>query len=187
MTFTHQALAVREALLKNVGARRRVLTLILHETVRSEALAVRHEPNGTTLHAASDGFVSPAFDRLRASRAKLDPFEKEHFVDDVHGYERLQKVSDSKLNALIDALIVDLMTAHMQRRTELVHHLATELKVNIREHWRPDAAWLSGFQKIQLAHLITELKRPGARAGAREKEVGAGGSFGKALSRSGRW
>ena len=37
-------------------------------------------------------------------------------------------------------------------------HLATLLTVNIRDHWRPDAAWLSGFQKIQLAHLVAELK-----------------------------
>jgi len=28
----------------------------------------------------------------------------------------------------------------------------------VRDDWRPDAAWLSGFQKIQLAHLIVELK-----------------------------
>jgi hypothetical protein len=42
----------------------------------------------------------------------------------------------------------------------LVQHLATELNVNIRNSWRPDTEWLSSFQKIQLAHLITELKGP---------------------------
>ena len=36
-TFTHQALAVREALLNDDKARRRVLALILHDKVRSEA------------------------------------------------------------------------------------------------------------------------------------------------------
>jgi hypothetical protein len=51
-------------------------------------------------------------------------------------------------------------TAHLQRRTELVHHLAEKLKVNIRTYWRPDATWLSGFQKIQLSHLITYLAGP---------------------------
>jgi hypothetical protein len=49
----------------------------------------------------------------------------------------------------------------MQHRTELVQILADELKVNIRDFWRPDAAWLSSFQKIQLAHLIVELRGAG--------------------------
>jgi hypothetical protein len=39
VTFTHQALCVREALLKNPRARKRVLALLLHDKVRSEALA----------------------------------------------------------------------------------------------------------------------------------------------------
>jgi hypothetical protein len=55
---------------------------------------------------------------------------------------------------------VECITAHPLRRTELVHRLAVELKVNVRDHWRPDAIWLSGFHKFQLAHLITELKGP---------------------------
>jgi len=156
-TFTHQALAVREALHKNAAARQRVLALILHEKVRSEALAVRHEPNGTTLHATSEGFSSAAFDRLRALRTKLDPFHDQHLVADWQGYEQFGKLSASKLDALTDLLTVECINAHLHRQTQLVHHLAAELKVNVREHWRPDAAWLSGFQKIQLAHLIGEL------------------------------
>lgn len=157
-TFTHQALGVREALLKNASARMRILALILHEKVRSEALTVRHEPNGTTLHATSEGFSSEAFDRLREKRAKLDPFHNQYVIEDWQGYEQVGKLSASKINALIDLLIADCVTAHMQRQTRLVHHLARELKVNVRDYWRPDAAWLSGFQKIQLAHLVVELK-----------------------------
>jgi hypothetical protein len=42
-------------------------------------------------------------------------------------------------------------------------------KVNLRDNWRPDASWLTGFQKIQMAHLITELKRP-AHAPAPERK-----------------
>src|SRR5439155_3987473 len=94
-TFTHQALAVREALLKNAAARKRVLTLILHDKSRSESLAVRHEPNGVTLHASSEGFSSAAFDHLREKRAKLDPFEKVHFVEDSQGYEQLGNLSSA--------------------------------------------------------------------------------------------
>jgi ParB/RepB/Spo0J family partition protein len=157
-TFTHQALAVREALLSSAAARKRVLALILHEKVRSEALAVRHEANGITLNAGSDGFSSPAFARLKERRAKLDPFQSEHVVEDRQGYEHVGMLSAAKLDALFDLLIVDCITAHMQRRTDLVHHLAAELKVNVRASWRPDIEWLSGFQKIQLGHLLIELK-----------------------------
>jgi ParB/RepB/Spo0J family partition protein len=157
VTFTQQALAVREALLKNAPVRKRILALILHDKVRSEALAMRHEPNDTTLCAATEGFSSATIDRLREKRTKIDPFADQHFVEDRHGYEQLGELSASKLDALVDLLIVECITARLQRRTELVQHLADELKVNVRDYWRPDASWLSGFQKIQLAHLLIEL------------------------------
>lgn len=158
VTFTHQAVAVREALLKNASARKRVLALMLHDKVRSEAIAVRRDVNPTTVHASTEGFTSAAFERLQGQRAKLDPFVKAHGVDECRGFKQLEKVSSSKLDALIDLLIVECITAHLQRPTELVHHLATLLKVDVRDHWRPDAAWLSSFQKIQLAHLAVELQ-----------------------------
>jgi len=159
VTFTHQALCVREGLLKNARARKRVLALLLHEKVRSEALAIRHDANGTTLHAGnSEGFTSPAHDRLQAVRAKLDPFVKADSVDDVQAYGGLGQLSEKKLDALIALLAVELITAHPQRPTALVALMADELKVNVRDDWKPDAAWLGSFQKIQLAHLVTELK-----------------------------
>jgi ParB family transcriptional regulator, chromosome partitioning protein len=159
VTFTHQGLAVREALLKNDSARKRVLVMIQHDKIRSEALSVIHQPNGTTLHASrGDGFSSLAYDRLGKARAKLDPFAEKHPVEDQAGYEQLRKLSKSKLDSLIDLLVVDCVTAHTQRPTEFVQHLAKELKVNIRDYWRPDTTWLSSFQKIQLAHLITDLQ-----------------------------
>jgi hypothetical protein len=34
------------------------------------------------------------------------------------------------------------------------------LGVEVRRFWRPDERWLSGYQKIQLAHLIGELRGP---------------------------
>lgn len=151
---------MREALLKEEGARRRVLALALHEKVRSEALSVRHEPNETTLCAGTEGFTSSVWDRLRSRREKADPFSGEGFVNDVQGYDRLAKLSRSKLDALIDLLVVEHVTAHLRRETALVSHLVAELNVNVRDFWRPDAAWLSGYQKIQLAGLISELKGP---------------------------
>jgi ParB family chromosome partitioning protein len=158
-TFTHQALAVREAVLKNTPARKRILALILHDKVRCEALSVRLEANDTTLHATqTEGFTSQALDRLREKRKKLDPFADKPFVEDGDGYKRLIGLTDAKVDALNDILIVECITAHLLHRTELVHHLAGELKVNIREHWRPDAIWLSSYQKIQLSHLMAELR-----------------------------
>ena len=158
-TFTHQALAVREALLKDSAARKRVLALILHEKVRSEALAIRHDANGTTLHTAhAEGFASTALDMLRQRRAELDPLHGQHVVEDHAAYAALQGLSDKKVDALIDLLTVECVTAHLQRRTELVWQLAQQLGVSVRQYWRPDERWLAGYQKIQLAHLIGELR-----------------------------
>ena len=158
VTFTHQALCVREALHANAKARKRVLAMILHEKVRSEALAMRHEPSGTTLCANGEGFKSAANDRVQAARAHLDPFAGMHYVEDLEAYEQLESLSEKKLDALIDVLVVELVTAHLQRPTALVAKLAEELKVNVRGDWTPDTEWLGGFQKIQLSHLVMELK-----------------------------
>jgi hypothetical protein len=159
VTFTHQALALREALLKNPGSRNRILALILHDKVRSEALAIRHDANAVTLQATKgEGFTSQPLATLTEKHAELDPFVQDHFVEDQIGYRRLNELSDSRLGRLIELLVVECVTAHLQRRTELVCLLATELKVDIRRSWRPDAAWLAGYQKIQLAHLMAELR-----------------------------
>ncbi len=160
-TFTQQALAVREAVLKDATTRRRILAIILHEKVRSEALAIRHEANGSTVHADNaEGFTSAALDGIRKRRAELDPLHDKHYVEDHAAYDAFQALSDKKLDALIDLLTVECITAHLQRRTELVWRLASELGVEIRRYWRPDERWLSGYQKIQLAHLIGELRGP---------------------------
>jgi len=160
-TFTHQALAVREAVLKDAASRRRILAMILHEKVRSEALAIRHDANGTTLQADhAEGLQSTALDAIRKRRAELDPLQGQHYCEDHAAYDAFQKLSEKKLDALIDVLTVECITAHLQRRTELVWRLANELGVEIRRYWRPDERWLSGYQKIQLAHLIGELRGP---------------------------
>jgi len=158
VTFIHQTLGVRDALLKDDAARKRILAMILHQKIHSESLAIRHDPDGVALRAGSEGFSSPIFDQLREKHKNLDPFVDQHYVDDCVGYEQLKQLSPAKLDALIDLLIAECLTTHLHRGTQLVQHLATELKVNIRDSWRPDADWLSSFQKIQLSHLITELK-----------------------------
>lgn len=160
-TFTHQALAVREALLKDDRTRRRILALILHDSVRSEALSVRHDANGTTLHAdRTEGFASTALDTLRQRRAKLDPLADQYYVEDHAAYETFKGLSDKKLDALINVLTVQCVTAHLQRRTELVWRLAGELGVDVRRYWRLDEKWLSSYQKVQLAALVVALRGP---------------------------
>jgi ParB family chromosome partitioning protein len=160
-TFTHQALGVREAVLKNGATRRRILAMILHEKVRSEALSIRHDANGSTVHADhSEGFTSVTLDGIRKRRAELDPLHDLHYMEDHAAYDAFQALSDKKLDGLIDLLTVECITAHLQRRTALVWRLATELGVEVRRFWRPDERWLTGYQKIQLAHLIGELRGP---------------------------
>jgi hypothetical protein len=160
-TFTHQALGVREAVLKDAATRRRILAMILHDKVRSEALSIRHDANGSTVHADhSEGFISVALDGIRKRRAELDPLHDNHYAEDGAAYDAFQTLSDKKLDTLIDVLTVECITAHLQRRTALVWRLATELGVEVRRYWRPDERWLSGYQKIQLAHLIGELRGP---------------------------
>jgi hypothetical protein len=160
VTFTHEALAVREALHKDADARRALLALVLHDRVRAESLAVRHDANGTTLAAGGEGFVSETFGRLHAARAKLDPLADRNYVDDTEAYDLLRAMKPNRLEGLIDLLTVSLLTAHLQRPTPLVRTLAQTLRVNLRDHWRPDATWLGGYQKVQLAHLLVELLGP---------------------------
>jgi ParB family chromosome partitioning protein len=158
--FTHQALAVRQALLKAPAVRKRVLALILHEKVRGEALAVRHEANAVTLHASQDGFKSEPFQQLKEKRAAIDPFTDEYSIDEAAAFDKLGEMSTDRLNQLIDLLVVDCLTAHLQRNTGLVQRLSAELKVDLRKTWRPDAVWLSGYQKVQLSHLLADRKGP---------------------------
>jgi hypothetical protein len=161
MAFAHQAIAVRSALLDNEAVRRRVMALVLSNAVRgSDALAIRRDANAVTLAAEQDDFKSPAFDRLRQLRADHDPLTGEDFVDDVDAYERFSKVDPKTLDALIDVLAVECITANLARPTPLVVRLVDELKVDVRKTWTPDGHWLSGYTKAQLAHLLTDLKGP---------------------------
>ncbi|MBC7785064.1 MAG: hypothetical protein H7144_14600 [Burkholderiales bacterium] len=162
--FTHQTLAVREALLKAPGLRKRVLVLVLHTGVRSEALAVRHEANAVTLNAETDGFVSEPWKRLQERYGDLNPFPPDSWTDEESAFQALCGLPDARLNQLIDLLTVNLLTAHLQRPTALVCRLASELKLELRQTWLPDPAWLGGYQKLQLAELLAELHGSTSRA-----------------------
>lgn len=156
--FTHQAIAVRDALLKSDAVRKRLLAMILLPAVRSEALSVRHDSNSTTVCAGQEGFKSETLQRLHAERAKLVPTTDTRVASDVEVYEQLGTLSSAKLDALIDLLTAECLQAHLQRETPLVAYLAEKLKVNVRAHWTPDGNWFGVYTKAQLAHLLTDLK-----------------------------
>jgi ParB family chromosome partitioning protein len=155
--FTHQALMVRQALLQHETARKRLLVLLLHENIRSEAIAMRHDANAITLATNDEGFTSPIVDRLRELRTKLDPFGDKAHVEDEEAYAQLAKMKPAKLDALIDLLLAETITAHLTRPTKLIDIMVQEFELNIREYWMPDAEWFAGYQKLQLSHLMGEL------------------------------
>jgi hypothetical protein len=170
-TFAHQALGVRAALLENEPVRKCILAMILHDKVHSEALAISHDANSVTLHAnPAEGFNSTVLDELRQRRTELDPLHDLRYVEDHAAYAALKELSAERLDALIDLLTAECITAHLQRRAKLVWQLATELGVQVRRYWRPDERWLSSYQKIQLAHLIGELRGPVYFGPAAEKK-----------------
>ena len=153
---------MREALAERCHARKRVLALILHEKVRSEALSIRHDANGTTVHADhAEGFTSAALDgscaRSERNWTRCMTSITSRIMPPT---TRSRDCPTRSWTRLIDLLTVECITAHLQRRTELVWRLAAELGVEVRRYWRPDERWLSGYQKIQLAHLIGELRGP---------------------------
>jgi ParB family transcriptional regulator, chromosome partitioning protein len=158
---THEAIAVRQAVLSSAIVRKRLLVLALHDRVATDAIAIRHHANGTTLHAeASDTLKSQAFAEQGAKRNAVDPFKGDRIIEEDKAYHKLAKLSEKELDRLIAALIADCLTGHGQRATPLLTILAEELGVSVRKHWTPDADWLSGYQKIQLADLIGTLRGP---------------------------
>lgn len=165
--YAHEAIAVRHAVLEHPLVRKRLLVLALHDKVRSDGLAIRGEANTTTLHAEhGEGLRSGTFQALRSRREAIDPFHSEPWIEDAEAYKRLCGLSEEVLDELIAVLTADLLSGHGQRETPLITLLAAELKVSLREHWTPDAGWLAGYQKIQLADLIGTLKGPVYRAAA---------------------
>ena len=173
--YTQQALAVRAALLGHPLASKRLLVMMLHEKVRSDALSIRHDPNGTTRYADStQGFDSPALQTLRERLAKDDPFKNESYLDDAAAYGTLVLMSEKELDTLIAVLVAQALTAHLNMPTALVGVLADELQVDVRQQWRPDDVWLNGYTKLQLADLLGSLCGPAhshAAATAKKSEL----------------
>lgn len=156
--YAHEVMVVRAALLKDEQRRLALLAVILHDRLNGSTFAVRHDPNPTTLHASmSEGFASKAYEALKAARAKLDPIASYKTIDTVQAYTLFFQMKKADLQQLIAVLTVELLYNDPHRPSPFVKLLADELKVSVRSDWTPDAAWLGSYQKIQLAHLVTEL------------------------------
>lgn len=132
--------------------------MALHEHVRSDGLAIKVEPNDSTLHADHNpDLKSDAKVELNNRRHKLDPFIGKTVIDDITAYTALMKLDDSALDELVTLLVVNLITNRSLRPNGLVVRLASDLKVNLRDHWTPDAPWLKGYRKVQMVDLMKTL------------------------------
>lgn len=170
--YTHEALAVREAIAGDRLVQKRLIVLALHGRITPDALAVRREASPTTRHAErKELFRSSLVETQRARRRKVDPLFADdagsdqgahvgHRLDEVEAYTAIKGLSENELDALIAVLIVEAFTGHTQRATPLVGLLREELNVSVREHWTPGSEWLAGYRKSRLAGLVGELKGP---------------------------
>lgn len=170
--LAHEAIAVRYAVSQDALVRKRLLVLMLHERVHADALTVQRITNPTLQHAGKrEGFRSEALDAQREWMSAMDPLEpKVHFSEE-DAYRTIALLTEEQLDALIDALVVECLGGNILRATPLISLLRTELRVSVRQYWRPDAKWLAGYQKCQLAHLVGELCGPvhGSAAMSRKK------------------
>lgn len=167
----HHALAVRVAVAGNPLVQKRLLVLALHGEIARDAIAIRHAPSDTSSFAGGEASPSPAWVTLTTQQDGVDPFVGEHFIDEAEAYRRLCELDEPTLDRIIASLVPNILTGFKHRSTPLLEAIASELTVNPRQHWTPDAQWLAGYRKIQLAGLLGTLKGPphGSAALSRKK------------------
>jgi ParB/RepB/Spo0J family partition protein len=170
--YSAHAFAVRQALLPDPHRCKVLLVMALHEHVRSDGLAIKVEPNDSTLHADHNpDLKSAAMVELDARRQKLDPFIGKVGINDITAYTALMKLDDKVLDELATLLVVNLITNRSLKPNGLVVRLASDLKVNLRDHWTPDGPWLKGYRKVQLVDLMTTLVGIPPLAGAKHSQL----------------
>jgi hypothetical protein len=162
----HHALAVRVAVAGNPLVQKRLLVLALHGEIARDAIAIRHAPSDTSSFAGGEASPSPAWVTLTTQQDAVDPFIGEDYVDEAEAYRRLCELDEPTLDRIIASLVPNLLTGFKHRSTPLLETIANELAVNPRQHWTPDAEWLAGYRKIQLAELLGTLKGPPHRSAA---------------------
>lgn len=170
----HKSAAVQEMLLasprkaKEVAAVSAMCGLHLHECVR--ALSKESEPQSAykvlegqarTL-AGNLGIVlkkkSPVWDQLRPRS-----------MEDVDLYEAVKKLSDHELDEL-HTLLAALSFGQIGCDTldtgdTLFNRVAKDLRVDMKNHWKPDASFLDRRNRIQLAAIAKECGYAEGRSG----------------------
>ena len=101
-----------------------------------------------------------------AWRDALDPLLGKSWVDEAEAYRTINQLDDRRLDALIESLIVAAVSGSLAGRSPLVALLTSDLEVDVRASWTPDAEWFKGYRKLQLARLLGELRGPGPRVGS---------------------
>ena len=158
--FTQELIAVREALAADRIARKRILVMVLHDRIERDAIMLHRHTHGADAHSRTQGFVSSILDAQRERRNSADIVAQEESVSEVEAYERLCSLTEEGLDALIDTLTLDVLRANTNKPTPFVRKLRETLGVQIRSCWTPDASWLSGYRKAQLAELFGQLNGP---------------------------
>ena len=172
--WVYEAIEVRRALLEDEKRRKILLILALHRSVHNDGLLVRNEADPLAryveLHRGEDqpGFTSAAWDEMMDRRAESEPFEDQSWIDPAEAYGRLMEFGDDLLDALLADLTVETLAGSTHRRNPLTARLVADLAIELRGPivgeacnaggWVPAAAWLKGYKKIQLAHLMGELR-----------------------------
>jgi ParB family chromosome partitioning protein len=181
------AYAVRDAVLGDPHVGKALTAMALHAQLRSPAIALRAEPNASTLLAEhNEAFRSEARQRMTRQWSQLKPLTQGRAMSDVEVFESLVAMSDKELDRLIALLTAELLSHGAQRPNELLCHLAERLKVDVRTDWTPDADWLRAYRKGQLVDLIVTLcgkvATPASDAKHGELVAKLGGMFASARS-----
>lgn len=194
--LVHEVVAVRSALSVDDAradrTRRVVLALLLHRAVSaSPALLVRRSadpidqffaldpqtpgspgsPGSSKASHPHPSIVFTPWAKTVARRDAADPLRDQSWVDEAEAYGVINQLDDRRLDALIESLIVAAVSGSLSHRSPLAGLLASDLEVDVRASWTPDAEWFKGYRKLQLARLIGELRGPahGAAAERRKK------------------
>ncbi|MEO1236964.1 MAG: hypothetical protein AAFX76_09275, partial [Planctomycetota bacterium] len=180
--LAHEVVAVRKAAAGDDArakrTRRVLLALSLHQGITSSAaLLVRRDTDPVAGYFAQDPGTEPdvaavftPWAWLQARHAAADPLHDQRFITDVDAYHAINQLTDTALDALIDALTLATLSGSLQQRSPLMALLAADLEVDVRATWRPDAAWFAGYRKLSLAKLIGEFFGDKAEAQALKRK-----------------
>lgn len=161
----HKTLAVQEVLLadarkaKEVAAVHALLSLRAHEAVRELAKS----SNTQTAYQVVESQAALVAGLLGFEQADGDPAWKTLAYghdDDLNLYGRIKALTDAQLDQAQIVLAVlpfgQLACEHLDSEMSLFNAVATDLKIDMRNHWRPDADFLNRRTREQLVAIAQE-------------------------------